>query len=86
MTASRHPLILKRLLVCLGNLELDDGEVILTLWVLLMEMLGGAILLILESDDIFVTPPTGDLFIIQYSSLVKDPCMSLEIVSGLGRW
>ena len=43
---------------------------------LLAEMLGGAVLLILESDVIFVTAPTGHL-------LYK---YSIEIVSGLGRW
>ena len=34
---------------------------IFTPWVLLTEMLGAAILLILESDVIFVTAPTGHL-------------------------
>ena len=48
---------LQRLLVCLCYSELDGSEVSLTLWVLLAEMLGGAVLLIHKSDVILVTSP-----------------------------
>ena len=50
-----HPL--KRLLVGLGDLKLDGGNVTLKLRVFLLEMLGGAVLEVLESDVILVTTP-----------------------------
>ena len=48
---------LQRLLVGLCHSELDGSEVAFTLWVLLAEMLGGAVLLIHKSDVILVTSP-----------------------------
>ena len=46
---------LKRLLIGFCDLELDGGNVTLTLRVLLLEMLGGPVLEVLEPDVILVT-------------------------------
>ena len=81
--APQTHLFLRGFLFVSVTLNLMSG--ILTLRFLLMEMLGGAVLLILESNVNFVTAPTGHL-LSSNLSLVKDPCLSLEIVSGLGRW
>ena len=75
---------LQRLLVGLCHSELDGSEVAFTLWVLLAEMLGGAVLLVHKSDVILVASPAIDAGVASKAGFTPIPVLARVHCTGPG--